>query len=1323
MIRPIRTLNWPALEKLYEVIGRRMYLKRLFATLLVTLGYMGSAALPVTGYAQAVQGNPRAARIIEPVDESDLVPLKGNVHPLAQPRSDRGAVSESAPTGRVILVLRRSAAQQAALNEYLASVQNASSPNYHKWLTPAEFGAAYGVGDSDLQTVQSWLQGHGFKIEKTPQGRNVIEFSGNIGELESAFHTSIHSFEVNGETHLANVSDPKIPAALVPVIQGVAHLNDFQPKAQSKLGATGTYDAATKSIKPDFTLFNGTTPLLYTDPADAATIYDTPNATLNANYTGTTYDGTGINIGIAGDSNITLPYVANYRVAFLGEAAATANIPTVVVDGNDPGVNGDQIEGLLDNEIAGGLAPKASIYFYTSSNTDLQSGLFDSIFRAVDDNVVSILNISFGECEANMGTAGNATILEVNEQAAAQGISMVVSTGDSGSAGCDPSGAPAAQYGLAVNALASTPYSIAVGGTDFDGLPSAFATYASATTSGSAPYYRTALKYIPESPWNDSTNVNTTIDNNSALDLGGSTNVIAAGGGASSVYTKPSFQTALTPNDSARDLPDVSFLAANGLYQATWVVCAETAPFGPDCQTSGGQFVDGARFSGFGGTSTSAPAFSGILALVEQKVGARLGQADYILYQLASSKYASVFHDITTGDNSVNCVGGSTDCGGNNFMTGFNAGPGYDQASGLGSIDVANLVADWNSVALTSTTTSFSINGSTTPANVTHGTALTFKASVTPPTATGVAGIVDTANEISGGAQNNGQLPINLTGGSGSVIYNGLPGGTYTVYARYGGDVTDAASTSTPAINVTIAPEASSTALTVSAYDPSTGNPIAGGLSALPYGTEVFLDAQVYGTAEGASASQGFATGSVVFTDGGTPLGQAPLSSSSTASYPPISGESFPAYSVGAHSLVAKYAGDASYSANTSVAVPFTVVKASTSLVNIASAYSIPSAASITITVTVSSISVGVAPTGSVTLIANGSSLGTFTNLAPAGGAASQVKVNLQGSQLIAGSNTIAVSYSGDGNYTGSTGTIVINVSPSKFTLANSGALILTAGAATANTATIKASPTNSFVGVINLVCAVTAEPTAATSPATCSVPSTVDIAGSSAVTGTLTVATTAATTPGVYAITVTGTDAATGTITASTTVNVTVTAPANPSFALTNSGNLTIAPGTVSGNTATITVTPSGGLSGAVTLACAVTTSIASPNDSPTCSVTPSVSITGSSAATATLTVNSTAATTAALRNPLHKTFVPAGGALLVIALFFGVPVRRRWNYLAALLVAMTFASVLGCGSSTTTKTNPGNPGTTAGSYLVTITGTSAGVTTQTTTVTVIVN
>ena len=292
--------------------------------------------------------------------------------------------------------------------------------------------------------------------------------------------------------------------------------------------------------------------------------------------------------------------IQNYRTAFLGVTAATANLPTVIVDGNDPGLvpGGAAVEALLDNEVAGGLAPGAKIDYYTSAGSDLTDGLFNAIARAIDDNAVDIINVSFGQCEATLGNSGNQLVDELAQQAAAQGITVTVSAGDAGSAACDNfNTATSAQGGLAVNGFASTPYTVAVGGTDFDVLGTSFGTYVASNTGGAIPYYLTAKGYIPEEPWNDSTTINGSLSQNSAYkDSNGNTNIIAGGGGVSSLYAKPAFQQSVTPADGHRDLPDVSFFAANGFYGAMWVLCADpvseqnsnASSNAPDCQNTGG---------------------------------------------------------------------------------------------------------------------------------------------------------------------------------------------------------------------------------------------------------------------------------------------------------------------------------------------------------------------------------------------------------------------------------------------------------------------------------------------------------------------------------------------------------------------------------------------------------------------------------------------------------------------------------------------------------------------------------------------------------------
>jgi subtilase family serine protease len=434
-------------------------------------------------------------RITQVINSDVRVTLQNNVHLLAQSRYDQGAAPGSMATGRIMLVLKRSDAQELALRQYLADLQNPNSANYRKWLSPAQLGAQYGISDADLTIVTAWLQSQGFTVEKVAEARNVIIFSGNMAQIEQAFHTSIHKYVINGETHFSNSTDPQIPAALAPVIAGIGPLNDFHPRRGAGARRTAHFDSDSKKITPDLTLLcnangcslpgSGSGNILFTVPADAAIIYDTPNSTLNPKYSGTSYDGTGVTIGIAGDANINAQDIANYRAGFLPSSYG-ANQPKIIVDGNDPGINGDSIEALLDLEVFGGIAPGATVNLYTAVTNDLQDGLLLAIYRALGDNKVSILNVSFGLCEAFEGTSGNATYSQAWEQAAAQGISVTVSTGDSGSAGCDNSNTEmSAQYGLAVNGIASTPYNIAVGGTDYDVLADSFSTYVNSSNAAS----------------------------------------------------------------------------------------------------------------------------------------------------------------------------------------------------------------------------------------------------------------------------------------------------------------------------------------------------------------------------------------------------------------------------------------------------------------------------------------------------------------------------------------------------------------------------------------------------------------------------------------------------------------------------------------------------------------------------------------------------------------------------------------------------------------------------------------------------------------------
>ena len=987
--------------------------------------------------AAQIPGRP-LPRIVQRIDESSRVTLRGNTHPLASAANDRGPAPANLRADRLLLLLERSAQQEAQLQTYIQSVHDPNSPNYRQWLTPAEFGRRFGVSDSDLAAVTQWLTQQGFTVNRVSAARIAIEFSGTVAQVQSAFHTTIHNYVVNGEQHWANASDPQIPSALAPVVAGVVALHNFSPRSQAIRGPSGQFNAFTQRIQPNLTFGNTTNGYtLFAGPADAATIYDTPT-TLNANHYGTLYDGTGVTIGIAGDSNIDTTQNDNYCATFGLPAKPTK----VVVDGLDPGENGDAIEAYLDTEVSAGIAPGANVVLYTAADTWLNPGLFLAIMRALDDNRVDILNVSFGGCEAAQGTAGNQYIYDIWQQAAAQGISVTVSTGDSGSAGCDnPNTETIASQGLAVNGLASTPYNIAVGGTDFDTLysnfPSSFTQYVDTTNSMSG--HRSALTYIPEEPWNDSTTQNGLIANNYPWDAPPyflTNNIIAGGGGASSCvttsgttcsagYPLPTWQSSFATSKSGRNLPDVSFLAGNGLYGAVWALCTDQdyvspTQTQPDCAgtpTTGNNF----NVTGVGGTSASAPAFAGMLALAAQKAGGRLGQADYVLYDLAKSKYRTVFQDIDTGNNSVSCSQATPDCIAVNtaniyYLSGFNSQSVYDEATGLGSVDATEMLAYWGSAGATATNSSLTLNGGTSALNLTHGAAVTAQVSVTGSggTPTGPVALVDSIDPAK--LPDSGAIAsFPLSSGSADQTVHSLPGGTYSVSAHYGGDPTFAASDSN-SIPVTVNPESSSVDLKVRAYfDPATGQQ-----STTPYYGFIYLvDAQPYGNSASLASPNGTATGTITFTSGSTKLGTAPLASSGIAELQTAS------LSGGTNALKASFPGDASFQASAGTA-SFTVTQSVSTLALISNLYDPVNGTTVNLTADFSSSagknvldSLGVAPTGTVTFSDGSTTLGTAPVSGTAGSATSLATATASFSYtaLGTGDHYISASYSGDANY------------------------------------------------------------------------------------------------------------------------------------------------------------------------------------------------------------------------------------------------------------------------------------------------------------------
>jgi trimeric autotransporter adhesin len=664
-------------------------------------------------------------RITTHIDSATRVTLIGSVSRLARPEFDQGEAPAGTAMKNIRLVLSRTPEQEAALERYLGELIDKSSPNYHKWLTPEEFGRLYGPADADIDALRGWLEAEGFDSVQVSKGRNGIDFSGSAGLVEQVFHTSIHTFKDGDLEFIANAAELSIPAALAPVVKGITGLDTIPDEPSLVRGPSGVYNPQTKQMertethpqrggaRPDYTGTLGGDPFLFITPADAATMYNTPNKTLNANFAASgSYDGTGVTIGIIGvaelESSMTTP-ITNWRKLFL-----PSNYPLKLTITNVNGTTtSDGVdETFLDIETAGGIAPGAAMHFYTS-----YPSILPAITQAVDDNTVDLLNVSFGKCEQTAGNTANQAILAAWQQAAAQGISVTVSSGDTGSARCDSNGGEEAYLGLAVNYYASTPFDVAVGGTDTYGLVTNFNAYVEPSSSDSSKdYYRTLLKPVPEAVWNDSQDSSTAVPGPISEAVMYNETTEAAGGGASSCSTqsvlgkctsgwaKPAWQVALgVPNDHVRDLPDVALMSGPGYDNAGWLVCSQDLG---DCATEAG---GGFGFSAVGGTSAAAPTFAGMLALVEQKTGGRLGtEVNKNIYALYNNFGSRVFNDITLGNNappcaqpssflaSPNCVKNSK---GYYFESAYNAGRGYDEASGLGSVNATNLVEFWGEAA------------------------------------------------------------------------------------------------------------------------------------------------------------------------------------------------------------------------------------------------------------------------------------------------------------------------------------------------------------------------------------------------------------------------------------------------------------------------------------------------------------------------------------------------------------------------------------------------------------------------------------------------
>jgi len=691
--------------------------------------------------------------VVAHVDETQLTRLTGNTRPEARAKNDLGPASSEMRMGDLVLVLRRGAEQQAAFDAFVESQYDPTSPNYHQWLTPEAVGERFGPAQPDLDAVTNWLLNHGFTIDDVSKNHLAIRFSGTAAQVQEAFHTEIHNLLVKKkdgsyESHIANMSDPQIPSALTPVVVGVKALHNFFPRPLHRVGGmvqrdgesgkwrrvaaeTGamTPGAKKEDPKPRFTVNDPNNGLIEDiTPYDFAAIY---NVTPLWNAA-TPIDGTGQTVAIAGTANILPSDVASFRNSFGLPTNKAANTPIIKITNSDPGVTttsliGDRTENTLDVEWSGAVAKNAQIILVTSAAvTASTDALYLSEDYIVQNRTAQVMNVSYGACELFIGTAGNTEYNTLWQTAASEGIAVFVASGDSGSPSCDDGGDQgganvpyAAEFGLSVSGLASSPYDTAVGGTDLSWCSNSNLLAGSCTTS---PYWNatdastkaSAIGYIPEIPWNDTCSSpvgvafmeyvasnNATglggvsdaesscnfviayasfIYENYGVDLSGWVDTIGGGGGKSSCtvngttdsttlplpsscsggYAKPSWQTGVTgiPADGKRDIPDISFFASNGFLGSAYLICDTLST-----DQNGNPLTVPCTYSAtaedtyqeLGGTSVSSPAMAGVMALINQKAGSPQGNPNAELYKLAA-KQNYANCSAETVTNSSSCV-------------------------------------------------------------------------------------------------------------------------------------------------------------------------------------------------------------------------------------------------------------------------------------------------------------------------------------------------------------------------------------------------------------------------------------------------------------------------------------------------------------------------------------------------------------------------------------------------------------------------------------------------------------------------------------------
>jgi len=810
-----------------------------------------SLPLMICAFLSTVSFAATADRIAGALNSGQSVTLRGNVHHKALPQYDRGPVDPALKFGSITLLTSPTPAQTKALQLLVTQQQDPKSSHYHKWITPEQWADRFGLSTADMAKITSWLKSQGFSIGNVARGRNWITFSGTASQVQSAFGTEIHHYNVNGEMHVANASAPQIPFALSGIVSGIRGLDDFHLKPSVAKNAR-----AALSARPDYydNIFQAPTPPDFFAPGDIATIYD-----ITALYSAA--DGTGQKLAIIGQTDVYLADINDFRGGFglsaisgcstdtnglvTNTACNTTNFEYTLVTPTDLGTAslGDLTEADLDIEWSGAIARNAQIIYvnapatFDSTGNLVSGGVWEAWYYAVDQDIAPVISMSYGSCEFNdnnvltsagVPAADEVELLKANNL----GITFLNSTGDSGAAECDNSTNSSttnlAVGGLAVSYPASSPEVTGVGGTAV-AYPSGYATGLWGTSNGTDG--GSATTYLPEISWNDDEELpllygNTQIywqENSAIVSTGGGPSNCAVQNSTNSAcvsgFPQPTWQTVTVPTQTAfRFSPDVSlngspnfpgyiFCTPQDAWTSSTATTSTCSPGGTAGITNAIALTDPTSGnpapSLVGGTSVSTPVFAGIVVLLNQYLGAsRLGNINPPLYSLALTPSNQVFHPVITGDNNVYCEAGTPSTQPPAYQcptagifgysaSNFDATTKYNLVTGLGSVDANNLAVAW---AATRTATTITLASSATSINLSASVTLT--ATITPSTATGNM-------FFSNGTTVLGSSAINSSGVA-TFTTTALPVGTDSITAAFAGSATLQNATST-AVTITVA--------------------------------------------------------------------------------------------------------------------------------------------------------------------------------------------------------------------------------------------------------------------------------------------------------------------------------------------------------------------------------------------------------------------------------------------------------------------------------------------------------------------------------------